>query len=239
MNFTDKILNVIFPPKCISCGEVLHYSSEDIFCSRCRTKWEALKNERCRTCGQKIKDCYCGMRDNKDGLVDGEVHLVQYDKNVNNEVSNVLFSCKDKTVLAYFRGIAKELYTELYPRLPENDYIVAAVPRTKRAKNIKGHDQSVLTAKEFCKLSGFNYCDLIYNEGEQTQKLSSTQKAREENAASSYKIKPDKNKMLKGKTVILIDDVVTTGASTVRCAKLLKSKGAKKVYVMCIAKTIR
>lgn len=239
MKFTDKILNIIYPPRCICCSELLHYSDDDVFCDKCRNEWEEHKNEKCRTCGQRIPECYCGMRDNYDGLVDGEVHLTQYDKAENNAVNKLIFSCKDKTVITYFRAIASEMYNELYPRLPECSYIVAAIPRTRSAKNTKGHDQSVIIAKEFCKLSGMEYCDLLYNVGNSAQKLLDSRKKREENAIKSYKIKVDTNKLLKGRNVILIDDVVTTGSSAVRCAKLLKSKGAKKVYVMSIAKTVR
>lgn len=239
MKFTDKLLNIIYPPRCICCDQLLHYTSESVFCDKCKSEWEILKNEKCRTCGQPISECYCGFRDNKEGLIDGEVHLTQYDKKLNNAVNKLVFSCKDKTVKVYFKAVALEMYSFLYPRLPEKEYIIAAVPRTMQAKNSKGHDQSVMIAKEFCKISGCEYCDLIYNVGDKAQKNLSSPNSREDNAAKSYKIKADKNKMLKGKDVILIDDVVTTGASVVRCAKLLKSKGAKHVYVMCIAKTVR
>ncbi|MBR5516014.1 MAG: ComF family protein [Clostridia bacterium] len=239
MRFIDKLLNWIFPPKCVCCDEILDYESEEIFCENCLLEWEILKKEKCRTCGQPLWECYCGMRDNHDGLVDAELHLVQYDKKLDNAVNKLVFSCKDRTVSAYFRGVAKEMYKCLYPRLPKDSYVVMPVPRTRLAKKMKGHDQSEFIAKEFCKLDDFIYCDLIYNVGEKSQKLSVNQRERSENAKKSYKIMQDNEKILKGRNVILIDDVITTGSSVVRCAKLIKSKGAKKVYAFSIAKTVR
>lgn len=239
MRTIDKLLNLIFVPKCICCDEPLPYNCEEVFCDECRAEWENAKNERCRTCNQSINDCYCGIRDNKDAIVDKEIHLVQYDKSVRNAANKLIYSCKDKNVGAYFRAIALEMYKELYPRLEKKDYIVCSVPRTVEAVRRKGHDQSREIALEFCALSGLRYSDLLYNKGTNAQKSHRTLKNRTENASKSYMINSDVNKTLKGRYVILIDDIVTTGASTVRCAKLLKSKGAKKVYVMTIAKTVR
>lgn len=235
-NKLSRFLDLLYPPRCVGCRELLEYDTSDMFCEKCRAQWEEYKNEKCRRCGQPIRECWCGVPDNIGEAVFREVHLVQYDKS-EGLIKDVIYSAKRLGNKRNFKALANEMYTELYPRLPDGEYIVTAVPRSKAAIRKYGHDQSTTMAKEFCILSGFEYIETIYHVGTKRQK-SLTQKQRLENATKSYRIGSGLKKTLKGKNVILIDDVVTTGASVVRCANLLKSKGADKVFVMCIAKTI-
>ena len=60
-------------------------------------------------------------------------------------------------------------------------------------------------------------------------------KARQENAKKSFSLV--KNIDLRGRTVILVDDVVTTGSSFADCTRLLISAGAARVICLCVAKT--
>ena len=54
-----KLLNLIFPKKCISCGEFTDNKMNDPFCPICRTKYETMKRERCRACGKMHLECRC------------------------------------------------------------------------------------------------------------------------------------------------------------------------------------
>lgn len=234
--FADLILRIMYPPKCSGCNEILDYYTEGIFCEECKRKFTELKNGICAKCGQPIPKCWCGVGGNAGEVIDGEVHLVQYDKGV-EVVKTLIYNCKRVTCMPYFKGIAKEFADELYPRLPKHEYTVTAIPRSRTAKLINGHDQSVLIASEFCKLTSLEYISVLYHVGNKRQKTLSRSERRV-NAEHSYKIKNGISPLVKGKSIILIDDVVTTGSSAVRCAKLLKSKGAKRVYLMCIAKTV-
>jgi len=232
----NRLLGIFYPPVCLGCEELLDYWDESAFCEECKKKWEEHKEEFCRKCGQPIKECWCGVPDNIGEIVDAEVHLVQYDK-TESIIKNLLFIIKRKNRDSYFNFLCYEMYNELLPRLKDDDYVVTSVPRNPKTVRYYGHDQALCLAKGFSALSGFEYIDCLFNAGGERQKTL-TRKQREVNAAQSYKIKAGYTSILKGKRVILIDDVTTTGATVVRCAKLLKSKGAEKVYVMSIAKTV-
>ena len=73
--------------------------------------------------------------------------------------------------------------------------------------------------------------------GREQKKLS--EKGRGENAYKSYAIPEKYRDQLKGRRVILIDDIVTTGATAVSCAALCKLNGALSVSCFCVAKTPR
>ncbi len=61
------------------------------------------------------------------------------------------------------------------------------------------------------------------------------QKGREMSVEKAFEVK--REKMVKGKNILLVDDVFTSGATTSMCAKILKKKGADKVFVFTIART--
>jgi len=112
--------------------------------------------------------------------------------------------------------------------------IVIPVPLAKKKQKERGFNQSELIAKE---LALFYSLPLSTNNLIKIkQTLSQTQlnkEQRKNNVAAAFLIK--KPKMFSGKTVFLIDDVVTTGATMNECAKILKQAKAKKVYGITVA----
>ncbi len=232
----DAIVDIIYPPKCVGCGSVNPIRSTDCFCPECRKKWEEHKKEPCRRCGQPISECWCGVTGDDKGYVDAEMHLVQYDKS-NSVIKRLLYFIKRYYSKRAFSMLADEMYNELYFRLDYNDLVVASVPRAPREKHKFGQDQSEILAREFCAIADLNYLDILINIGRRKQKELGYDQ-RMENARRSYIIKKGVTHLLKDKNVILIDDVVTTGATVSRCAHLLKWKGAKRVIVFSIAKTV-
>ncbi len=209
----------------------------DAFCPECKEKWEIHKKENCRRCGQPLDKCWCGVPVDKKGEITNEYHLVQYDKRANTIIKNLLYNMKNYNRPLVTDTIAREMCKEFYPRLDYTDLVVAFIPRS--TGNIKkyGHDQSKNIAYALAKLSGFDVAEVLVRTGSTNQKKLD-QKQRQENAEKSYHIVNGAGKQIKGKTVILIDDVLTTGSSVTRCAHLLKWKGAKRVIVFTIAKTM-
>ncbi len=237
MKLLDKFLDLLYPHKCICCEEVTPFSSDDCFCSVCREKWEAEKNALCPTCSRPIRECWCGVSVDKKNCIDGEYHLVAYDKS-DNVVRRLLYSAKNFDNKRLFDNIAAEITAEIIPRMVEKPDVIMHIPRSTESIKRKGHDQSLLIAKQLSKLTGIERLDLLLHTGNVKQKKL-TQAQREDNAKSSYKIKNGAAPYLKGKVVCLIDDVITTGHTVARAAYLAKLRGANRVYVIAIAKTIK
>lgn len=234
---TDKLLDIIFPPRCAGCGEVIPLSSIDAFCPDCREKWEKHKRENCRRCGQPLCECWCGVSFDKKNDVTHEYHLVQYDKMANTVIKNLLYNMKYFNRSLVSDCIAKEMYNELYPRIDYTDLIITYVPRSPANIRKHGHDQSLNLARSFSELTGLEIAEVLGHRGNANQKAL-TPNERMQNAQRSYYIINGAGKLIKGRTVILIDDVLTTGSSLARCAHLLKWKGAERVITFTIAKTI-
>jgi predicted amidophosphoribosyltransferase len=60
-------------------------------------------------------------------------------------------------------------------------------------------------------------------------------KARETSVKNAFEVK--RPKLIEGENILLIDDVFTSGATVSNCAKVLKEKGAGKVYILTVART--
>lgn len=236
--FLNKLVNLLFPPRCAGCYELLPFNSKEALCDECRKKWEAHKNENCSRCGQPIPFCWCNVPNNKEGSVDSEYHLVQYRSDVESMVYTMIHFMKRNYSESVFSFVSNELCDRVVNDDDFQECVVTSVPRSNSSVKRIGHDQSYEIAKRFCVVTGIKYADVLYHKGNVKQKKLNIKK-RIKNAKKSYFIKNGSAELVKNKTVYLIDDVVTTGSTVVRCAQLLKTKGAKKVIVLSVAKTVR
>ncbi len=64
-------------------------------------------------------------------------------------------------------------------------------------------------------------------------------KARKKNVSHAFLVSPDREDEVRGKRIILVDDVFTSGSTANECAKTLLEAGAKQVDVLCVAKVVR
>ena len=115
----------------------------------------------------------------------------------------------------------------------ESDFLIP-VPLHKSRHRERGFNQSEIVAQEISKLTGLyvlkNALKRKKNTKDQTN-LSPQQ--REENVKGAFVVtQPD---MINGKNIILVDDVITTGATLSECARMLKQAGAEKILGMTIA----
>lgn len=119
-----------------------------------------------------------------------------------------------------------------------SDWIVDAVipvPLHWKRQNKRGFNQSELIAKHLCKRLGMNMDpSLLIRKKDTPQQTKMTEAGRKRNMKNAFLA----NELCKGKKVLLIDDVRTTGATLSECAKTLKAAGCCSVYAatVCFAK---
>lgn len=127
-------------------------------------------------------------------------------------------------------GILKR-YESLH--LPVQNVLVSAIPTANKRVRSRGWDQAKLIAKDFAHKQKLPYKSLLLRTSSFDQIGASKQ---ERQAASQKFFKPIRKALIRNKTIILIDDVVTTGSSLNSAAKALKSAGAKEVYGFAFAR---
>ena len=141
------------------------------------------------------------------------------------------------------RFVAAEFYRLLRESAPmvcqggqrHSDTVIAWIPRSRKGKLSQGFDHMERCAKDLGKKLGVPAKKLILKKGASVEQKTLSSKDRQRNA--EYGMRLAKNVDLKSKEIVLIDDIITTGASVNVASKLLYAGGAEQVIVLTIAAT--
>ena len=120
------------------------------------------------------------------------------------------------------------------PFYEEIDFIIP-VPLSLTRRIGRGYNQAGLLAQEMSKHCQKPLLSDVLKRSKITKpQFLLSKRERLENLKDSFTVKnADK---IKGKTVLLVDDIITSGATVSECAGVLKSAGAKKIYAMSLAR---
>lgn len=120
------------------------------------------------------------------------------------------------------------------------DALVAPVPLHRRRLWSRGYNQAALIARALVRAgAGELALDLIGRSRATPPLRGLGRLARERTVAGAFQIGKDWKQAVKGRRVVLIDDVYTTGATVKGCARVLKRAGAREVNVLCWARVVR
>ena len=232
----NGLLSVLFVPKCVSCGVRVPPERTLPLCDKCCSIWETEKKTPCPVCGHDNQECRCGLIYDTRHCIDADVHLSSYTSRKDSVTKDMILCLKRKAYPPLFSMIADDLRMSFISRQGmRSEYTVVNVPRSSFAVREHGFDQAALLSDAFSAVAGFDRAEPLRHTGNTVQKKLD-HKERIENARKSYGLSPEAKSMVKGKNVILIDDIVTTGATASRCAYLLKRAGASHVVLMYIAR---
>ncbi len=113
-----------------------------------------------------------------------------------------------------------------------NNTVITNVPRRRSSVRKYGFDHAEMLAKSLSKEIGIEYKKLLVSRAKKDQKKSRDKYERKKNAEFDYRKNPPD---ISGKNVIIIDDIITTGASIASCATLLRGLGAKRITALALA----
>lgn len=230
-----KILDLIYPRRCMFCGELLDNKNE-FYCMKCYYKLPFVEENRCLVCGREMvnKDKIC---------LPCRTHKRNFDENhpvflYSDEMSSALKRYKFAGKMYYHKPFAQFIYAEIEEKLKHIDYILYP-PINRRTFYKRGFNQCELIAKELSLKSGVPYLKNAVLKVRQYKKQSlASGKDRYKNVKGAFKINDKYHEILKGKRILLIDDVLTTGATLDECSKMLKKLGVFSVIcsTLCIVK---
>jgi len=229
-SFGDKIIELIYPNTCVLCEKILVYGERRGICSSCEVTYPYLQDQLCAHCGKPLLDemkekCF-DCRKGKSYYESGRSMWVYEEK-----VREALHAFKYKGHKEKGRLFAKEL-VRYYNRLTtwEVDCVIP-VPLYRKKEKERGYNQAVLIGQYFARSYGvrFEKYGLIRIKATLPQKELKDQE-RLENMRQAFEAK----EKVRGKKILLIDDIYTTGTTINACAKALKNKGASTVYYLAI-----
>lgn len=219
---------IFFPNRCIFCGEILPPNEESL-CDRCREGLPFIKGEICYNCGADCENCSCGKKHGD--FFDKSVSSFYYIDDVQECIHRFKFR-SDKRAGIELARLMSETCRQRYPDV-KFDY-VAYVPMDKKRQRIRGYNQSRLLAEyiaDECRIPfGDNLITKIYPT--EVQHLRS-ETERKGNLLGAFDINKKYN--IDGKTILLVDDVKTSGSTLSECGKMLYLYGAENVFCLTTA----
>ena len=230
-NVLSSIAGFALPPRCAGCGLIV---SDDLqFCLACWESLSFLTGPGCELCGVPIAATYaiCAPCLQRAPDHDGAYASVVY-----GEVArNVALRLKHGRRV----GLAKLIAKLMTRRLPAEPGIVIPVPLHRWRILRRGFNQSALVAGHLAKANGLPL-EIDALRRDRSTPLLRGYNARERSKAvqGAFSVAPAIRPRLQGKTVFLIDDVYTTGATANACARILKRSGASKVILLCWARVL-
>jgi len=222
--FVNNLFDFILPRFCCSCRNKLT-SEEDTMCRTCLSliqisTAERLHREFDRKFSDKniISEFYSPFVFEKDKELQHAIHGLKYDK---------------KFPVGIFLG--KVLASEI--KINHANWqldLIIPIPLHNLKKAERGYNQAYYLAKGVGQILKVKVLDRIvkrikYTESQTKMNLNE----REENISGAFKVK--KKNVVIGKNILLLDDVITTGATISECGKILLEAGANKIYAASIA----
>lgn len=222
-------------PKCVSCFDKLSFE-DCALCPKCLAEYYETKAQSfCSVCLKPLYECSCTNDYLDSHFVHKVIKVLRYKASVEGVrvpayelVYNLKRGNRRDIVKFLSEEIAESIRNSL--KLENKKYIITNVPR-QRSRRIKyGVDHSKELAKAVGKILDFEYLPILKSKSPKAQKKTHGEE-RITNAKFDYKNEYD----LKGENVIILDDIITTGASVGTCATLLKGLGARSIIAVSFA----
>ncbi len=226
-DFADKALCILFPRRCRYCGEVIE--PRETLCDRCKKDLPRITPPVCLLCGCSKADCVCKGKKN---FYDAVAAPFYYEGAAVKAIDRMKF--QNKAFMADILGedmlkTVSDVYTD------RRFDLVCFVPFSKSDKKSREFNHSELIARKIADVLKAECADIIEKIYDVPTQHSLGREERKGNVFGIFEV-ADAEKA-RDKTVLLVDDIKTTGATLNECAKMLKLSGAKEVLCVTFAVT--
>ncbi|MEE9487603.1 MAG: ComF family protein [Candidatus Brocadiales bacterium] len=238
----DTFANLLYPAHCFSCGKSLHNEDREYLCAQCSNGISHITGVRCPRCGMGLGNYAlfsqegCAECKSQGLRFDGAFSAAYYEGAIKELIHRFKYGKQEFLAKPLAKLIVRH-FREIDYNRPRID-IVAAVPLHRKKRRERGFNQADLLGRNAGKLLGLEVClgGLKRTRNTRSQTIQSYFRRRE-NVRGAFLVK--KPEYFKGKDILLVDDVLTSGLTASECAKVLKEAGARKVYVLTVAKSRR
>ncbi|MFH1538863.1 MAG: ComF family protein [bacterium] len=227
----------LYPPRCCACGAF----TRDVFCEKCEKSIRYLDGSICPMCGRELppgagQAGSCRMCESFKYNFDTCRSALSYE----GAMEKVLIKFKFRR-RAIFRGILLSAmlkhmnnHPEMFAHFDVLDFIVP-VPLHPLKQVQRGFNQSELLAAGVARELGRPVRHALWRVRRRRPQAKMGWKERVKNVSGAFAAR---GKKVEGKRVLLIDDMITTGATASECARVLKEAGAAEVHVFTLARRV-
>jgi ComF family protein len=235
----------LYPPRCRACGNRFEGRDEEYFCLGCRKRIQRVAHPLCNSCGRPYPDASgddhtCGFCLSRPPRFAAARAWACYPREELTEhpLRQVVQKFKYGRKVSLGKPLGRLMARGCQEFLEEiHAELIVPVPLHRKRLRWRGFNQSVLLARQIGQLYGVPMDPFVLvrqrETGAQTQ-LSEEERRR--NVRGAFALRPEKS--VEDKTVLLVDDVYTSGATVNECSRTLKRGGAKEVFVLTLARAI-
>ena len=233
LSILETARDLILPPHCAGCAKGI---PEGWWCEDCREDLHPISPPRCESCSQPFT---------------GLVEPAFFCPNCHGRVFH--FECAIAVMPS--RGAIRELIHGLKyrnmtwaaeplaefgvlgfqdPRMPDHPDFLVPVPLHPLRRRERGYNQAELLAQAISKRTGIPVLNILQRVRNTTTQTHFDRKQRMKNLRKAFKTRS--NRQIKGRQILLVDDVLTTGSTMDECARELLAAGTDRVYALAIGR---
>lgn len=232
-----EILEVFFPSNiyCICCENIIDSTRPYSLCDACVRNLHWANENTCKKCGKILgknyrrefcNDCYEIEHLFEKGFTCAEYGM--YEKLI---IRDYKYHGKP-----YFGDKLAEI---MFDRLALEDLsfdLILPIPMHKSKERKRGYNQAALLAKGIGRRMEVPFDKNLMLRTKRTKPMNKmSPQERRDNVKDAFTLSREKVKIVKDKTILLVDDIFTTGSTLDECSRLLLNNGARKIYMICFA----
>lgn len=238
-----SIFSVLFPSDCRLCGIPLDNISRTPVCEECLTAIQPLRTPQCLICSDRLAsaqllrgDGYCANCREQRPEFERAVAYGEYREELRGLIHLLKYEGVTPAQAPLGRMLAESI-ARLVPCWGDKKPLLVAVPLHDRRRRARGFNQAELIARSARKHvpQELEFASRVLVRRRET--ISQVGLSREEriaNVKGAFGV-VDARRVL-GRTIIIVDDVMTTGTTLSECARVLKQAGADKVWAATVAR---
>jgi len=229
-----SILDLIYPKFCLGCGKVGTYC-----CVECLKTTPQLRSLQCPECERPSYHGRTHAHCRKQFGLDGVFSLYPYVGIVKNVIKGMKYRFAYRMVLDLFQAIPKEYVHRLtqHVMFTKHHVFLLPIPLHPSRQRERGFNQAAVIAKVVATLVHMPVNTSCLERSKKTlpQVNVKHKEERIENMKQAFNIRKNNTSLIRGASIILVDDVYTTGSTLKNAALVLKQAGARFVFGLTIA----
>jgi ComF family protein len=237
--FIERLLQFFLPPQCPCCETVLEEGAKGI-CPGCLSKIHWIESPFCSVCGapfisKEISNHPCGACLRKKKYFTMARALGYYGGPLQEAIHRWKYEGKITLNPIFGEWMAEGLHRYWDPHQMD---LLIPVPLHRERLRERGFNQALLLVKELSRRTGIPYRTKVLQKMKPTvPQVNLSGAEREKGVRGSFRMV--ERETLEGKSILLVDDVYTTGATGNECSKVLLAGGAERVDLLTLAHAIK
>lgn len=227
----NKLLSLIFPTVCIRCKRITKHG---FLCYDCKEEYEKELEDGCLSCGNPHNRCSCDSK-----YLENEKLIYAIPYRTDGVSRTMLLKMKTSNNRALVTHLTDKMSEALKENGIENEHIITYVPRSPTKIRLEGVDQAKILAYSLAEKMKLDIEDIFICRGGVKEQKSLEYSERDIYARSRFSLREGMAEKIKGKRIVLVDDIITSGATVKVCSDLLISAGAADVICLGAGRSVK